>query len=90
MNSVIRLGDFNWNEDWRMEIDIKELARDAGKKVYDEEEKRYCVDIPIGNAKKILDLILRYGDMIALQTTDEYIKQNKKLNKYWCEKRGIL
>lgn len=77
----------NYYDDWVMEFDLKTIAEDAGKRKYDKKDKKYYVDLPIKNAKKIIDLIWRYGRDDDILKMDELFQCNQKLYKYLEDKR---
>ena len=86
MENELQFGD-SWDNAWSMEVDLEAIAADAGKRKYDKENKVYYVDLPMKNAKKIVDLIIRYAHKDDLEVVDRYLRSNCKLYKYWVEKR---
>lgn len=75
---------------WKMTIDLKELAASAGvkknlKKPDGTDFDDKVVSVPIPRAKKLLQLIRRYGTEEDFRKCDEYLKPNARLHKYWRE-----
>ena len=87
MENVIQFGD-SWDNAWSMEVDLEAIAADAGKRKYDKENKVYYVDLPMKNAKKIVDLIIMYAKPDDIEKCNEYFAVNKKLFEYLEKKRG--
>lgn len=83
---IIRIQS-NW-ESLRMTVDLKELAASAGVRknlkkpgggVFDDK----VISVPIPRAKKLLQLIRRYGTEDDFRKCDEYLRPNARLYKYW-------
>ena len=83
---IIRIQS-NW-ESLRMTVDLKELAASAGvrknlKKPDGTDFDDKVVSVPIPRAKKLLQLIRRYGTEDDFRKCDEYLRPNARLYKYW-------
>lgn len=78
---IITIGDANGLDGWKwtMTIDLKELAEATGRKG----KKFKLVEIPLTRAKKLLQLIRRYGTEDDFRKCDEYLRPNARLYKYW-------
>ena len=75
---------------WKMTVDLKELAASAGvrknrKKPDGTNFDDKVVSVPVPRAKKLLQLIRRYGTEEDFRKCDEYLKPNARLHKYWRE-----
>ena len=81
---IITIRD-TWHH-WWMKIDLKAVARDAGRKVKDEDGD--YIAYPLPRAKKLLKLIRQFGSDKDFEACDRYLAQNAKLYKYWKELRG--
>ena len=92
MENLIQLSDYY--EGWSMELDLEEIANSFGVKNYEEyydpetkkTKRSYYTLLPLKNAKKMIDLIMRYGSDEDREKADDYFKRNAKLYSYWREK----
>lgn len=92
MENLIQLSDYY--EGWSMELDLEEIANSFGVKNYEEyydpetnkTKRSYYTLLPLKNAKRMIDLIIRYGSDEDCEKADDYFRKNAKLYRYWKEK----
>ena len=66
----------------------QEVAESAGRREYDPYSGKLHVIYTIPTAKRLLNLIRKYGTESDFEACDKYLVGNKKLAAYWAGIRG--
>lgn len=86
---ISNAGHFRTTE-WKMTINLDELARSAGKRGFDGYNGCSYVDMPLPRAKRLLRLIRDYGTEKDFEKCFDAFRTNERLLKYWKEIAGCL
>lgn len=83
MNTItISNKDSWWDSQWTMDIDLDDVAHNAGRRTKDNDGCIYTV-YPIPRAKKLLKLIRKYGTEEDFEKVTAAMKNNDRLSDYW-------